>query len=396
VASGTGYAVGNGPATGTIVSANYPAATILFTNALISSDDATNWNITYGCGDPANDATDYEVNFGMSLASAAGGISVPPPPGGNANALHLTCNKDISPGSAGAVNVYYTNVLLSGDYAVRFNMNLIQGQTTAVATEGAMFGINHGGVYTNWWYGNGPLTTTNNYSSDGVWYYVTAQPLGSAAGDYQEFTGLGGTNGNTGFQRVATQSQASFAQVFKDPTPFTAFDGFGGGSQSPGVPANASPALGYDASTWCDVEIKQQNNIVTMSINHTAIFTYTNTTVWTNGYLMLGYSDPYGTSIGSPEAGAYFANLQVVQLPPAAVPTVVTITSITSSAGNVVIKFTTSNPSDTTSSFTILSSANVAGSYTSTAASITSLGALTFQATIPQTGSQQFYRLYHP
>jgi len=236
--------------------------------------------------------------------------------------------------------------------------------------------------------------TNQTWSSDGVWYFVTAQPGGTSAGDYQEFTGTGGTNGNAGWTRLASQSASSFAQTFKDnysttyPGPFTCFDGFG--NQTPGVPANASPALGYDASTWCDVEIRQTNKVITMSINHTLVFAYTNTTVWTNGYLMLGYADPFGASVGSPEAGAYFANLQVVQLSPPSV----TINGISISGGNVTIKFTTTIGTDTASSFSLTSSDTVNGIYVPAGASISALGANQFQATIPYVGGGQlFYRV---
>jgi hypothetical protein len=399
VGSGVGYAIGTGAASGTIVSAHYAPAPVLLTNSLTSAADATNWFITYGAGDPFDNATDFSADFGISLASAAGGISVPPPPNGNANAFHLTCNKIAGPSSPGAVNAYYTNLFLSGDYAVRFNMNIIEGQTTANATEGAIFGINHTGTQSNWWYGGG-FITNQTWGSDGIWYYVTAQPGGaSAQGDYAEYTGLGGTNNNTGFTRLATKAASAFGSVFKvNPGPFTCFDGAGAGSQTAGVPTNASPALGYDASTWSDVEIKQQNNIVTLSINHTTIFTYTNTTVWTNGYLMLGYADPFGASVGNAEAGVYYANLQVVRLPSVVVPTV-TINSIAITGGNVVITFTTSSAADTISSFTLRSSSTVSGTYAdvSPAATITSLGSNKFQAVKPYTGgSQLFYRIYHP
>jgi hypothetical protein len=399
IGAGSGYSIGNGTATGTIVSAHYPAPlAVLLSDDLTSSADASNWYITYGCGDPQDNATDYSADFGMSLASAAGGISIPPPPGGNANALHLTCNKNPAPGSPGAVNVYYTNLFLSGDYAVRFNMNIIEGQTTANSTEGVIFGINHTGTASNWWYGSG-FITNQTWTSDGIWYYVTAQPAGfPSTGDYAEYSGQGGTNNNPGWTRVATMLQSTYAQVFKDnPGPFTCFDG--AGNQTSGSPANASPALGYDATTWSDVEIKQQNNIITMSINHTAIFIYTNTTVWTNGYLMLGYADPFGGTIGNAEAGAYFANLQVVRLPAVALPSVITINSIAISGGNVVVKFTTSSATDTVSSFTLRSSTTVNGTYAdvSPAATITSLGSNQFQATTPYlSGGQLFYRIYHP
>jgi hypothetical protein len=298
------------------------------------------------------------------------------------------------------VNAYFTNLFLSGNYAVRFNMNLIQSATASLADEGAIFGINHSGSLSNWWYGDGFIDSTQSWSSDGIWYYVTAQPSGAAVGDYLEYTGAGGTNENAGWQRLAALTAASFTGVFKDTNgspgggPFTALD-YSGNNES-GVPAEGSPDAGYDDSTWSDVEIRQQNNVVTMSINHTPIFVYTNTTVWTSGYLMLGYAAPFGGSTtptpGTAEAGVYYANLQVVQLP---TPPVVTINKIVISGGNVVITFTTSSATDTVSSFTLQSSGTVNGPYSnvSPAANITSLGSNQFQATVPYTGGLKFYRI---
>jgi len=130
-----------------------------------------------------------------------------------------------------------------------------------------------------------------------------------------------------------------------------------------------------------------------MSINHSLIFTYTNTTVWTNGYLMLGYADPFGASVGNPEQGVYYANLQVVDL----TVSVITINSITISGGNVIIDFTTSNGADTTSSFVVQSSGVVNTGYSDVApaAGITSLGSNQFRATTPYTGGTMFYRIRH-
>lgn len=388
VAAGTGYAVGAGPASGTIVSAHYPAAPVILSDDLTSPNDSTNWNITYGCGDPFDNSTDFSADFGMTLANAAGSIPIPPPPGGNANALHLTCNKNGTPSSGGAVNAYYTNVFLSGNYAVRFNMNIIQGQINQ--TEGAMFGINHSGSLSNWWYGSGFLTNAT-WSSDGIWYWITAQTGGAGAGDYLEYTGNGGTNNNTGWQRLATKSAASFAQVFKEnPGPFTGIDSTGV-NLTPGVPDNTTPALGYNASTWADVEIKQTNNVVTLSINHTPIFVYTNKTVWTSGYLMLGYSDPF-SSVGSSDAGVYYANLQVVDLG----PTKMTINNLSINGNNIVIKFTSSNPEDSAASFSLVSAGPLTNTYAPVTATIISLGQNQYQATTAYTGdAQQFYRILH-
>ncbi len=403
VTSVTGGAVGASPATGTIISANYAVtAPVLLTDALTdsSSTETQKWYVVYGTGDPVNDATNYSADFGYSLASDPAGNLIPPPPGGNTHALHLTCNKQNAVNPApGAVNCYFTNLLLSGNYAVRFNMNVVEAQGTANATEGPVFGINHSGSLSNWWYGAGTLAPWT-WSSDGIWYWIDPQAGGTVAGDYQEYTGQGGTNANTGWTRVATGVASTFGQAFKNNDlgiygPFTCYDGFG--NHSSGIPANGS-SVTDDDSTWSDVEIKQIDNIVTMSINHTPIFAYTNTTVWTNGYLMLGYADPYGASIAGVEAGVYYANLQVVQLP-ATINTTVTINKIAVSGGNVVITFTTSNPADTTSSFTLQSSGTVGGAYSgvSPAASITSLGSNQFQATTPYlAGTQLFYRIQHP
>ena len=151
VTSVTGGAVGNGPASGTIVSAHYAAPlAVLLSDDLQSSTDSTNWAITYGTGDPVNDSVNYSADFGYSLASDPAGETIGAPPGGNSFALHVTCNKQIPASNTapaptpapGAVNIYFTNLFLSGNYAVRFNMNIIEGQTTANNTEGPVFGIN--------------------------------------------------------------------------------------------------------------------------------------------------------------------------------------------------------------------------------------------------------------
>ena len=74
-----------------------------------------------------------------------------------------------------------------------------------------------------------------------------------------------------------------------------------------------------------------------------------------------------------------------------------TINNISISGGNVVIKFTTSSASDTTSSFTLQGSGTVNGTYNSVspAANITSLGSNQFQATTHYAGGIQFYRIQH-
>lgn len=385
VASGTGYAVGTGPGTGNIMPAAYIPAPLIFTDGLTNVDDATNWSLVYGSGDTMFNTNNYSADFGIDLSTVPGG-PIAPPPDGDPHALHLTCNKAIpQPGGApGAINAYYTNRLFSGNYAVRFQMNLVQGQ--ANQTEGAIFGINCTGSSSNWWYGNGYITNIS-WSSDGIWYFVVSQP--AVTSDYQEFTGVGGTNGNPGWTRLSTKTQTSFAKAFKEnPGPFTALDA--SLNQTPGVPANGSQLQGYDNSTWADVEIKQQDGIVTLSINHTAIFSYANTTVWKSGYLMLGYADPYGLSVGSADSGVYYANLQVVQLP------TVRIDNISLTNNNVLIAFTTSEATDTINSFNLLTATNAPGTYTNLTGTFSPIAGSQFQVTTPYAGgAKRFFRVTH-
>jgi hypothetical protein len=384
IAAGSGYAVGtNSPsATATILDDEKTATSVLYSSPLTDAGDAGKWAVRYGTGDPTNNAANYGVDFGADL-----GV-VPPPPGGATKALRLTANKlqSAGTGAAGAVNVYYTNQAFSGDFAVRFNMNLIEDSTLGTATEGVLFGINHSGSRSNWWYGSGPLVPGATWSSDGVWYFICAQPGGTSAGDYQEFTGQGGTNANAGWTRLSSKLATAFADSFKtnaDPSKPGPFTSYGSANPAPGVPSNVDPTL-IPGASWADVEIKQVANVVSLTINKTPIFSYTNTTVWTNGYLMLGYSDPFSSSTDGSVAAAYFANLSVVRLTkPEVTQTVLGSTTAT-------LTFTTT---DTSSPFVVEGAATVDGVYANVNATITYQGNGTYQAVVPRGGDAQFYRV---
>ncbi|MGZ4974708.1 MAG: Calx-beta domain-containing protein, partial [Limisphaerales bacterium] len=173
VQSGSGYNTysSNNVATLTIVDSAYPPTTVLYSNPLTDPNDFSNWNITALAGDQSA-APDYNVDFGYDLtanngASGNNGL-IPLPPSGATAALRMTTAKQFG-GQANVVNAYLTSQNLSGDYAVRFNMYIVEGQNVAAAAEGPLFGINHDGLETNWWYGAGTLTG-GPWSADGVWY----------------------------------------------------------------------------------------------------------------------------------------------------------------------------------------------------------------------------------
>lgn len=355
-----GYELGTTATTLTLVDNAYPPgpSPVLF-DPLTTTNDATNWNITFGSINQTGDPIDYNVNFGYDLtannpnAEFNGLIGLPP--SGSTTALRINCcqNLGIKPEYQGGVNVYYTNAFLAGNYAVRFYMNNVEGYGQPTAenqTGGPLIGINHNGMETNWWEANGitPQPYSGPWSMDGIWHWIDASPGSPASGayDYQQWVGVSAPP-NTGSTLVNDAAASSFSTVFKDPNVYTTFLADTHTSYS-GDPANISslstviPAAAQN--NWADVELKQFNGIVTLSINQTPIFVYTNTSVFTNGYLMLGYCSPFmgaqGEAFNTPDQACYFSDLTVVQLAPGIV-TEPPASLLVGAGTNIVISLTT-------------------------------------------------------
>lgn len=315
--TGSGYTVSPTNVTLSIIDNAYPPSTLIYQNPLTDPNDVTNWGVTAANNNPLTNSIDNNIDFGYDLTANNGLVSdnglITLPPNGATNALRVTVNKNQPQGSGAAagVNLYLTNLFLAGDYAVRFSMDIVQGANANYTTEGALYGINHTATDSNWWSGSGIAAGAipNTWSSDGIWYWISADG-GASAGDYIEYTGLGGTNGNTGWTQLGTASRSSFGSVFTSPVPYSTTGGSGLAANS--SPQNAYYGTGY-TNSWADVEIKTVHKVVTMSINKKVIYTYTNTTSFTNGYLMLGYNDPF-SSVGSPDAAVYYSGLTVVTI----------------------------------------------------------------------------------
>ena len=376
LASSADFQVTSSNASLTIIDDENPTAAVLYTNSLTSAADAVNWNVTFANGD-INLPQDYEASFGYDLTTdVSGGGVISPPRGGANNALRTTVNKNTA--SNAGVNLYPTNQLFSGNFAVRFNMNIIV-DSAGGTTQGPVFGINHTGFQTNWWAGSG-VVAGGPWAMDGVWYWVSADG-GAAAGDYIERIGAGGVLPNGGFTQIASQVLGTFGRVFKQNPPYTGYVG-------PGLISNDPP--GANNATWSDVEIKQVRNVVTLSINKQRIFNYTNTTTFTNGTVMLGYGDPFN-SIGAPAGAVYYANLSVVRL------TGPVITKISRSGTTVTIDFTTTDGTDTTDSFALQGAAVVTGPYTDVAGTpvFTQFPSGAFRVVATSTAGTQFFRIRH-
>ncbi|HUA66839.1 MAG TPA: hypothetical protein VME24_13415, partial [Alphaproteobacteria bacterium] len=412
----SGFTVTTNTATLTIVDSASPAARVLFFDPLTNAMDATNWGINAANGNLDNANPNTTVQFGMNLYNAPS-YPIPPPPNGATNALMMTVNKAGTPGDVAdnpmtAVNAYFTNLVFSGNYAVRFNMNIIQGDSTSLefyppvypysdaipydAEEGPVYGIDTSGMATNWWAGNlfALGDTQTNFVSDGIWYFVSDNggDLDDTYGPYAEFAGIGALP-NTGWTNLAVKAASSFATQFKTNV-FTAYssaavppDQGGWAEGGPGLVANGPPSLvGSNPNSWSDVEIKQLNGIVTMAIDKTSIFVYTNVTSFTNGMLMLGYEDPYFGN-ESPDTAVYYSNLRVVALTPPAITGISIPTS--------QFKFTFTSPDDTvtTSSFKVLGATAVNGPYTAVSGVTITQSNGVFQASVPFSAGNHFYRV---
>jgi len=250
---------------------------------------------------------------------------------------------------------------------------------SASTTEYSMFGINHSGTFTNWF--RNSTTGNPGYNFDGIWAYVEAD--GAALGDYILNSAPPVTiSGVTGPTALASRLASTLTQTFHNP-PWSS----GSGAGAPGnVPTTTTPS-------WAQVELSQINRIITLKINNTVIFSYSNTTAFTSGNIMLGYDDAFD-SIGSGGGGeVIYDNVRVVALPAG-----LQIKSIATVSTNAQIDFSWFL-NDNATAFKLQSATNVTGPYvddtnTATAYSVVS-PANTYRIVTPRTTATRFYRVRH-
>ncbi len=316
---GTGYTVTNNVATNYLTLKAVQPGKLLFSDDFESDPNGSNWDVRFAT--IAGGAPDYNVIFGYDYASGSVGNLSPIPPAphsanGATHGLYLTVNKGDDTAASAALNLYLKNRTFSGDYALRFDMFLVQNSagTQQSKNETALFGINHSGTRTNWVRNSVPGTGvgTNKFDSDGLWGTVEADA--STTINYGFWSGPTYTNtaavaGPTNF---LARRNTTLNQVFKKP-PFDA------GPAAGGVPANT---VINPTPTWVAVEISQVGKTVTWKIDNTLIFSFLNTNVNTSAYsqgtIMLGYGDPWddigNSSANSGEACVIFDNVQVISL----------------------------------------------------------------------------------
>ncbi len=366
VAAGSDYAIGtNSPSVdATILDDELPPETVLW-SANFDTDDSANWTLQFGSG---NGIPDYRYVFNYDYTSASWINYIPASPHATSETmgLYLAVNKDDSTAAGAAgIDVYPNGKSFTGNYAVRFDMYLMVG--TAATTEHALFGINHSGSKTNWFRSGG---VPAGWTFDGLFYGVETDA--AAYGDYVIYSAPT-TVGNNPTALTPGRNASTLTGVFKSP-PFT----------YAGAPANGDASA---TGNWVDVEISQVGNLVTLTMNRTPIMSYTNTTAFTSGNIMLGHCDSFD-SVGSTTTGVVYDNLRVIQLPASSRPN---ITQIQVIGGSVEISFT-GEAADAASSFGLQAANTVNGTYSDESASITG-SAGSFKAVLAPVGAQQFYRI---
>ena len=233
-----------------------------------------------------------------------------------------------------------------------------------------MFGINHSGTKTNWFRSSGTGMDPGS-SVDGIFCQVEAD--GAALGDYVINTApvvlSGGIYSPT---IVASRLASTLTAVYKAPPWGVA-----------GAPANFQDTV---TPSWAQVQLSQIGNVITLSINNSNILSYTNTTVYTNGNIMLGYDDAFDSNTGT-GAAAVYDNVRVVDL---GRPNITLIQTVNT---NAVMNFTWTLD-DPASAFKVQRATVVTGPYADVGtATIVKLSPGVYQATAGQSGSAAYYRI---
>ena len=331
---GGSYTVTNNTALTALTLDSEAPGTVLYSDDFENDPSGNNWQIAFQSY--TNGSTDYNVVFGYDYTSGTLGNLSPIPAAphstnGTTKGLYMTVNKNS--GIAAGLNLYLKNHTFSGNYALRFDMFLVENSagTAQSKVEDALFGIDHDGSHTNWF--RNAVTGTSlpgaATESDGLFFDVGADGSGGGGAPYDFAAWSGRTWTNTvnviGPTNFLSRAATTTTQIFKRPP-------FDSGTAAGGDPANT---VINPTPTWTRVEVSQvqtvRGNLITWKMNNTVILSYYTTdnpdlaATATSGTIMLGYCDPWDDlgngSAGSGEAAVIYDNVQVVQL---SVPVVTT------------------------------------------------------------------------
>jgi hypothetical protein len=348
-------------ATGMIVDDELPPTAVLFSDEL-DADTSANWITRFGAN---NGLYDAEVRWGFDYAA----LGIPPAPHsapGSTRGLFVQVNKSNSTaGGSAAINLYPAGRSFSGNYALRFDMLLNFGETAS--TEHVLAGLNHSGLLTN---RVTQSTDPNNTTRSGDGVFVAMESDGTDNRAWAAYTVT-----DMGSPPVLLTNRAAADVAWLVPSPPYAAAG------SPGVgPGNAK--------TWAEVELAQQDGVITLSVNRGLICSITNSSGFDSGNIMIGHSDQFD-SIGSGGTNGNFVIFDNVRV----VAPDLFITKVALLEGNQVqIDFF--SPPGQPADFRLQSSAGVAPpSWADEDAAVLSATAQGFRFVVARTGEARFYRV---
>jgi hypothetical protein len=273
------------------------------------TDSSANWTIFALSGNGVTN--DYTAQFAFDYSTQAyryNGVTnhVPASPnsGGTTKGLKVTVNKNGNT-SVAAMSLYPNGQTFSNNYSLKFDLWMDYSGDIPFgdggSTEFASFGLNHTGTEVNW-----PNSPPNG---DGVWFAVTAD--GGSGRDFRAFVG-----DSTPGPNVELTGSAGFLDRDADGTaeqnvPDAGFSPFQ--LMFPAPPGQTSGALGKQ---WSQVEVRQQNGIITWLVNGYIIAQNPVNNGFTSGNIMLGYMDPFFSELPDEpfENYAIFDNVRVVDL----------------------------------------------------------------------------------
>lgn len=314
------------------------------------SDSSANWTI-YALS--ANGiSNDYTAQFSFDYSTQQyryNGVTnhVPPSPnsGGTTRGLKLTVNKNGNT-SIAAVSLYPTGHTFSNNYSLKFDLWIDYSGDIPFgdggSTEFTTFGLNHTGTEVNW-----PNTPPNG---DGVWFAMSAD--GGSGRDFRAYVG-----DPTPGPNVELTGSAGFLDRDGDSTPdqnvpdagFSPFQ-----LMFPAPPGQTSGALGKQ---WSQVEVRQQNGVITWLVNGYIMAQNPVNNGFTSGNIMLGHMDPFFSELPDEpyENYALFDNVRVVDLGISDPPSIVDISATDNDA---------SEPGLNTGTFTLTRTGSTAGQLT--------------------------------
>jgi hypothetical protein len=264
--------------------------------------------------DNAGVASDFNV---VSVASSADtvifgddygarGIAEAPGTTGGAAAtrgLFMQTNKGAT-GVINGINAYLTAGgvnSFTGDIVVRFDMWMNVPTPLTNTTEQALFGINTDGLGTN------TRTGAAQTGADGVWYHLANEGgygNTSSTPNSRDFVGYAGNSVSARLDN----GEAPFTTLFPN-----------------------GPLAGAPGNGWVRVEISESAGNVELKFNGTVISNFANGG-FADGFLFLGYQDPFSGSLGSTSLFAVYDNLSVEAVPEPATMSVLALGALAAAA----------------------------------------------------------------